>query len=369
MTIVATELETVLDPAALAAHLSEGEIRVQTHPASDDYAIYNYAERVQFARNWTRETLACRGLIVHLPTGRVLARPFTKFFNLSELTDEQVEPLKTERVEVWEKLDGSLGILYPGPDGWAIATRGSFASEQAKHATELLRTRYASYTPPPGVTVLFEIIYPDNRIVLDYAGLDDLVLLGGIDTATGRTVPFDVATFDWTGPIVERHPFRNLAEALAAPQRHDREGYVIRFTESDVRVKVKHEEYVRLHRIVTGLNERSVWEALVSEHGPLSGRLDGVPDEFHTWVVAVETRIASEIADLLDDAYSAFEWIKTTLGETFERRDFAGEAGKHGSLRPYLFLLLDGNHDKAKTLAHRSVKPAGGAQFAPGLDA
>jgi putative RNA ligase len=37
------------------------------------------------------------------------------------------------------------------------------------------------------MTVLVEIVYPANRIVLDYGGLDDLILLGAVDIATGRT--------------------------------------------------------------------------------------------------------------------------------------------------------------------------------------
>src|SRR5439155_17561955 len=48
----------------------------------------------------------------------------------------------------------SLGILYPTPEGHAIATRGSFASEQALHATEVLREKYAAFEPPAGHTVL-----------------------------------------------------------------------------------------------------------------------------------------------------------------------------------------------------------------------
>jgi hypothetical protein len=52
------------------------------------------------------------------------------------------------RCVVTDKLDGSLGILYPTPDGHAIATRGAFVSEQALHATELWLDRYAGWLPP-----------------------------------------------------------------------------------------------------------------------------------------------------------------------------------------------------------------------------
>src|SRR6185369_15422771 len=142
------------------------------------------------------------------------ARPFAKFFNHGQPGAPGID--LTEPVAVSDKADGSLGILYPDGAGWAVATRGSFASDQARHATALLATRYPDFTPPPGLTVLFEIIYPANRIVLDYQGLDDLVLLGAVDIATGRSFGPE-AVPDWPGPVVETFGYATFAEALAAP--------------------------------------------------------------------------------------------------------------------------------------------------------
>lgn len=74
---------------------------------------------------WNHATLTCRGLIAD-SEGTILARPSTKFFNL-----EQVEQLPDEPFEVYEKLDGSLGILYWLDDEPYISTRGSFESPQS----------------------------------------------------------------------------------------------------------------------------------------------------------------------------------------------------------------------------------------------
>lgn len=46
-----------------------------------------------------------------------------------------------------------------------------------------LTDRYSAWTPPTGHTVLFEIIYPENRIVVDYGEMEDLVLLTRRDAA------------------------------------------------------------------------------------------------------------------------------------------------------------------------------------------
>lgn len=56
-------------------------------------------------------TRTCRGLIVHSTTGRVLARPWAKFVNHGRPEAETLD--LAAPVEVTDKLDGSLGILYP----------------------------------------------------------------------------------------------------------------------------------------------------------------------------------------------------------------------------------------------------------------
>ncbi|MFD0520246.1 RNA ligase [Paractinoplanes durhamensis] len=205
-----TLLADVLDPAELATVVETGLVRRQRHP-SLPLSIYNYTEACQYTGAWTPVTLACRGLIVD-DAGRVLARPLRKFFNHTEAHAPQADG----QVRVTDKSDGSLGIIYHDGTGLAVATRGSFASDQAIHATELLNKRYADFVPPTGRTVLVEIIYPGNRIVVDYAGLDDLVLLGAVDIATGRTYGPEVP--EWPGPVVESFDYPTFADALAAPR-------------------------------------------------------------------------------------------------------------------------------------------------------
>ncbi|MFD7669071.1 RNA ligase [Streptomyces sp. NPDC059788] len=163
----------LFDPALLARSLDGGYVREQTHPTLP-LRILNYTEKAQFEREWNEVTRQCRGLITDRQ-GRILTRPYARFFNYSEHPEGTFS--LDEKVVVTDKLDGSLGILYPLPDdGYAIATRGSFASGQAVHATKSWQERYADTAQiKPGVTYLFEIIFPENRIVCDYGTLDDLV--------------------------------------------------------------------------------------------------------------------------------------------------------------------------------------------------
>lgn len=57
---------------------------------------------------------------------------------------------------------------------------------------------------------------------------------------------------DSNGFVVETHDHPSLSHLLTI-ERPNREGFVIRFEFSNLRVKVKHEDYKRLHRIITGV--------------------------------------------------------------------------------------------------------------------
>jgi hypothetical protein len=159
-------ITNVYELAELQQMVDEGYISVRQHPTAPLY-IYNYTAKAQYEGVWNHATLTCRGIITD-SAGTILGRPFAKFFNL-----EQLEQLPNEPFEVYEKLDGSLGILYWLGDEPYIATRGSFESPQAQVATQLLRT-YDLSALDRRLTYLFEIIYPENRIVVNYGARREL---------------------------------------------------------------------------------------------------------------------------------------------------------------------------------------------------
>jgi putative RNA ligase len=327
---------TDLFPAgALDAALEAGFIRAQTHPDLP-LTIYNYTEKCAFEDVWSETTLTCRGLIAHTATGEVIARPYVKFFNHGQPGAPAI-PLDAP-VEVTDKADGSLGIIYPTPDGYAVATRGSFESDQAVRATKILRERYAGWTPPADHTVLVEIVYPENRIVIDYEGMEDLILLGAVHIAAGRTVP--PTRVRWPGPVVESFAYATFGAALAAPARPNREGLVVHVPATGDRVKIKYAEYLRLHKIVTGLTSRTIWEALVAGE-TISAICEPLPDEFHGWARAVAASLHARVEAGVADVERVFQAIVAGLGQRHSRKDFALVAAKH-DLRGHLFARLDG---------------------------
>ncbi|WP_445710614.1 RNA ligase [Flavobacterium sp.] len=255
--------------------ISEGYIKSNKHPEQDLY-IYNYTQTAQFEKRWNEVTLACRGVIMD-GNQNIVARPFTKFFNLGE--QEGVEIPKAS-FEVYDKMDGSLGILYWIENIPYIASRGSFTSDQAIKATEMLHSTYKDVWSRLDTfkTYLFEIIYPENRIVLDYGATEALVLLGIIDTQTGVELPLEDIGF----PIVEKYDGINDIASLKNLEKDNKEGFVIKF-ENGFRLKVKFDEYIRLHRIITQLTSIDIWQHL-KEKQALDTMLEHVPDEFFNWV-------------------------------------------------------------------------------------
>lgn len=321
--------------------LAMGYVRVQTHPTLP-LKIYGYTEKAQFEKKWNVSTINCRGLIADAE-GNIVARPWKKFFNYGEgrlYIDDEMP------VEVTDKMDGSLGILYPQViengygDNWAIATRGSFASEQAIHATNVWNEKYAGTVwPTLGYTFLFEIIYPANRIVLNYSGLDDLVLLGAVNIDRGYYLgPREAAgILGWPGPQTEVFPYRNLREAFAAPMRPNAEGLVVR--SGTEMVKIKQVDYVELHKIVTNLNERTVWLQL-GEGKSVSEICESIPDEFHDFVQDTAEELRMQFAQIEEEVYSAYATVIHSLPSGFSRREFAEAVSGH-KYKSYLFMLLD----------------------------
>lgn len=247
----------LIDPEKLDKAIAAKHVKCSLHN-TEPLAILNYTQSCTWERAWTETTRLCRGLIYRTDTMEIVARPFAKFFNYGEPEASAVDLFAP--VVVTDKMDGSLGILYREPNSglWSIATRGAFHSEQAEHATELYRRKYAGkWEPTDGFTYLFEVIYPANRIVLHYE-FDDLVCLGAICHITGLSA--DSPLWPWGQPLYFEH--RCLADALRAPLRPNAEGLVVYFPLTGERVKIKQADYMALHRVITGTTVRRLWTFL-----------------------------------------------------------------------------------------------------------
>lgn len=351
--------QDLVDPDALAAALDAKLINVRY--ADDGQAIYNYSDLAMFTPGaWDNSAVRqCRGLIVSADGETVVARPWEKFFNHNQ--SEAGELDFSAMVEVTDKKDGSLGIIHRASDGTLrVASRGSFESDQAKWATQWLIEHQASEAGIAGVddfTYLVEIVYPENRIVCDYGDFEGLILLGAVRIKTGGYLgPGPArALSGWRYEVTETFEYETLKDALAAAPRPGAEGLCVRFLADNKIVKIKQEDYVALHKIVTGLSERSVWEHR-SNGGCLHDLLASLPDELHDWTRQVWIDQTRQVEELREAAVQAHREIVLSLPRGFGRKEYAELASK-SPYRAYLFMLLD---DKDITDAiFKSIKPRG----------
>lgn len=338
-------------------YIDDDLITEREHPI-EPYLIYNYTPKCQFSKAWDEVTMQCRGLIVHKDTREIIARPFPKFFNYEEYiangwTIPDGEP------RVFDKRDGSLGILYFGITGTPyIATRGSFISDQAQWATSWLRKHIDFCNFDKNFTYLFEIIYPENRIVIDYGSYKGLDLLAIIQTETGNEVPvLGIATP--LGYPVQNEPYATFEE-LKARNEKNKEGYILLYP-NGTRIKIKFEDYVRLHKVMTGLSEIGIWEML-RDGKKITDIIGETPDEMHDWISEVVGRMEGVYREIEENSITDFEKVK----HLENRKDFALEAmkSKHPNI---LFTMLD--KKDYSPIIWKMVRPHGSSTFRKDIDA
>lgn len=247
--------------------------------------------------------MLCRGLIVD-HDWRIVARPFPKFFNWGELSPEDQQRLVHQPAMAVEKLDGALGIIYErATDGsMAVATRGSFDSPQALWATSWIRENRDRV---PAVrddwTDLVEIISSEHRIVVDYRDRGDaLYYLASVFKATGQVERHEQG---WLY-TADEYPSDAMDDVLDSHYLEDdgtAEGFVFHWP-CGTMAKVKFDEYLRLHRIVSSLSPRLVLEYLC-DRGEVETLVAGIPEEHAEWVRRVASRI-EEIRDRIIEVTS-----------------------------------------------------------------
>jgi RNA ligase len=386
----------------LERYHKDGLLHKQTHPTLD-LTIWNYSPKVQYERLWDDITLQCRGLVTN-SKGDIVARPFKKFFNYEE---HKPEDIPNEDYVVYEKMDGSLGILFyyeyelseerryniwfnnnyetgmerffesnnlpdldnpyyeptPKTKGeWIMATRGSFTSPQAIKGKEIL-DRHDISSWRKDNTYLFEIIYPENRIVVDYGNEEKLVVLGAFHTESGMEIP-DSSLF-WTQDsgfevVMTYKTWGETYDLLKEEISKNREGYVIKF-KNGFRMKIKGEEYVRLHKILTNISNKDIWEYL-KDNKPFDELLERVPDEFNDWVKTTVRDLKYACYQLRETAgklHDGFRYGKFNDRDPEpSKKEFAEFVNKQQKvLHSIMFAMWEKNNPKVDEIIWKLVKP------------
>lgn len=307
--------------------IEEKYINVSSHESDSDFKIYNYSQNTQFKRHWNETTLNCRGLIAYKNT--IVARGPKKFFNIGEVETPPIE----EAIGVYEKVDGSLGIPYNINGTLHIATRGAFHSAQAQYATELLYEYNDDFFNivldmlEDGLTPIFEIIYPNNQVVVNYGDRDELVYIGTVNNKTG------IIDFESHREIFEPHCTLVKKYTINDKIPENSEGFVVQFADG-LCIKVKSDWYIKLHRIVANRDfHKMVLESLMEEDFKW---LEDVPDEFYKEIHEIKSEYENRLNSECNRITALLMGIKE---KNKEDKEIAIEIQKHKEDQSFLFNL------------------------------
>jgi RNA ligase len=319
-----------------------GEYGAVYTKTNGDLTLFNYATQAMYG-GWSYFERVSRGLIINNKTGKVVARPFDKFHNWLEGGRKTDAPIKT----ITEKKDGSMVFTYLDNGFLRMATRGSFESEQALWATARIHNALTGFqmikleSLCQDYTFIFEAIYPENRIVVNYDKHESgLYLLAIRNHHTGEylsraMIEALVVYFNYAFYLPNLY-FMSLDSILAKlPKLKNAEGFVVEF-EDGQRFKFKSEEYLTLHRLISEITFKKTLEAI--RKGEYESYIKILPEEHLVTVMEWASQITAQavgIATLVEQA-----WDESPKGD---RKSFAlWVNANYKYIAPYLFGLYDG---------------------------
>lgn len=334
----------------------EGWVDIQSE---GDLRIIAYSKECQYARHWDEYTVAARGLVLDVKENKLVGLPFPKFFNHAEyLPDTNLgTPLGYEY-----KYDGSLGIVFYYNGRWQVATKKSFKSEQALWAQKIIDevSPHLLNSGPLGYTHLFEIIYKENRIVVDYEGFEGLVYLGTYSNFSLQLHKMATENLMAHPQIKDStyHPTASLEEVqeiLSFLEGTNAEGIVVNFDKVG-KVKFKTAHYQALHKLVSDITPRTVWELLDKHLFNVTEALSCFPEEFRRDVDDIAQPMINEYNNRYIQILDNFDGLRRL---SLNRKEFAlGAKVFHPAVTMGLFMMLDGKtlEDIKKAVSY-SVKP------------
>lgn len=256
----------------------------------------------------------------------VAAQPFVRFYNLGQ---EAAAELDWSSAVFQEKLDGTLLIVYKDPrdrDKWCVATRNvpeadvpcadgrtftqKFWGAVEQHQLQPFLSMFEIAAPDS--TLLFELVGPDNQIVLPYDQVR-LVFLAAFNNITG----IELEVPEWNG-LERPRKWHFLSAAEAAQWVSEQPGTVLEGVvaqdSSGLRVKIKNANYLALSKVMT---------AAGSDRGLLELILSGTADDSVSFLPAVRRDKLQQLESNLRDFCQALEEFCQQLPKTATRKEAA----------------------------------------------
>lgn len=344
-------------------------VREIPDPQGTGYNLYCYTADVQQGWIWNEATIKCRGLVLD-SNYFVIARPFKKFFGYGQDPSTCARNLPAEVPIMAPKIDGSLIVAWWSPlqDRWRCSSKGSFDSEQATAAWEFLYANIDTEKMDKDFTYLFEFTAPWNRIVVAYPK-EELHLIGVINKRTG--LEFSYPYCQTEAVIINATPLANVSQQEihkidVTKDTVNEEGFVFQYS-NGLRVKLKYDKYLELHRMLTGFSVKAIWEMLKSGKRDIP---EDLPDEFLKWFRLERKKLEATFSISKGIVEEVYKQTFEKLGEYPERKQIAQYWFSLDHLQQFhrscLFKKLDGgDYDN---LIWKAIKPQGQTTFTQDTD-
>jgi len=243
-----------LNRTILQQYVDETIVCCEKHPFADLY-IYGYYDDPSLKRVWDETSKHCRGIIVD-NDGNVIEQPFDKFWTFKQyiskdlvlLNEDQILRLPDCNFRITEKVDGTMVTLYWVNDTPYLATQRSFTNIKAIEATKILHDKYSHLFSflDREYTYVFEAVYPETKVLIEYGDMRDLVLIGVIDKKTGKPIPVPQIGFRTCKDYTKEYGSIKDFNDLAALNLQNQEGFVIYYDSGEM-LKVKFPWYMKAH--------------------------------------------------------------------------------------------------------------------------
>ncbi len=288
----------------------------------DEYLLFKYNECI-FNVGWHKYAIEARGKILNRNTMKIVSYPFDKFFNLGEATTSEnfvvAELAKAKSISVTDKKDGSTIIVSNDNGNLLVTTNGSFENDQTKWANQIFKEKYSEFinNVPEGYTFIFELIHPENRIVLDYGDERDVYMLAIRNLETFKLMDYaDVVKFATTYgfKVTESETFTNLktlCDKAKELTNANKEGWVIRIEDNDFMFKLKLEEYFILHKAQSSISLKNVYTLHITN--ALQPFLQQTNDKIKEDALALMEEINICLGKLYDHVVNESELIMTKM--------------------------------------------------------
>jgi len=292
---------------------------------------------------------------------KVVALPFAKFFNVGQTEETQNLDLSNPQ-SIYQKMDGSL-ISFFFYDEYKITlkTMKSIESDVAldcnnyviKHRPDIMGyvTRLLSFNYSP----MFEYVSQKSRIVINY-GESDLYYLGSRNMETGEIVlPHD------------DHEINNgRSESIKLPrllkqedleeflERDDEEGVVITL-KNGMMVKMKTDTYCALHRIITEISPKRIFENILED------KLDDAKGLLYQHGLGDDIKQLETVEKYYQKRFAEISKIATDLHEEhkhLERKEIAIKLFQSKELKCYAPMVMKLLDDRSTTdLVNKHIFP------------